>query len=350
MIHGKTENSVLKNCMFFRHSFPILSAKKLVTIHARPNLKCQFYTESFGQRHLVRSALLKGFCFTTTATLTLFTFLSIIDYEKRHLQQTFSHSYKRIIFGRDDDNVSERLFSRLYRRWHDYMKRWKKESHYGHSWESFTQNECTIFSLIAANGVIFLLWKIPRLVPFMHRYFSLHLGLQAGDSFKPIRLLLSSFSHYSGMHFGLNMVGLYTFGLSMHDALGGREHFLFVYLSSCILSSYLTFLYQMLIKKNLYYSSLGASGGVCSLLGITAHFPHVRIALIFLPFISVSAPIAVAGLIAFDLHGLIFRHATSSIDHMAHLAGVALGYSYWYWGRQNIWKKRDVFLKKIHYI
>ena len=307
-----------------------------------------------------RRLLLKGVLFAGAATISLFTFFSIVDHEKRALAVERSSTPRRLFFmGQPAVDSESRargdgLVRKTYRQFQLWLAHFKGKLpfHIVHSWDSFSAKEKTIYSIITLNTCIFLAWKVPALNAFMSKYFLVSYNPSV-RSFKPIGLLLGAFSHQHGMHLALNMIGLFTIGQSMHDLLGSREHFLFFYMSSAIWAAYFTSIYHVHFLRNLYYSSLGASGALCGLFGMTAHFPHIRLALIFIPFISIPAPMAVLGLVMYDLYGLYAKNnsflAGPKVDHMAHLAGVAVGYAYWKWGRQHIWNNRDRYLRKIHY-
>lgn len=316
----------------------------------RPSLSKR-YASSFYTRHedaYIKRTLIRGFFFASGFTLSLFTAASIWDYEKRQAAVV----RRKIIFPLvDTSSASTRqvtLFQAAHKKWSQFWSNLKARNHLFHSWDSFSMKDRTLFSIIALNATIFILWRIPSFGPLLERYFTLTYRTSGRLDFKPVRLLLAAFSHQSGWHLAANMIGLYTFGGTMHDYLGGREHFLFFYLMTAVWAGYGSLLFNLLIKRNLFYSGLGASGGVCGLLGMAAHFPGIRIAVIFFPFVSIPAPLAVLGLVAFDLHGL--WKGTSNLDHMAHLAGVAIGYSYLKWGKEYLWRQRDHYLKAIKYI
>lgn len=68
-------------------------------------------------------------------------------------------------------------------------------------------------------------------------------------------MLLSTFSHYNLWHLAANMYVLHSFSTAAVSHLG-REHFLAVYLSSGVFSSFASNAYKILLNRPGY--SLGA--------------------------------------------------------------------------------------------
>lgn len=232
-------------------------------------------------------------------------------------------------------------------------------------WNALSPIERTLYGLIGTNAIVFLGWQIPRLQPFMFRHFTTQSSAFRGLLSPHYTLFTSVFSHSSFLHFACNMTALYSFGLWIGPMVfdNSPEHFLFVYLAGGLWSSvmsasfrlYLRTKLQSLFPRSPSYSaphfnpsaSLGASGAICNLLGMAAHFPSVHVGLIFLPFLSVPAPTAVLGLAAFDLYGLV--SGRFSLDHVAHLTGSALGYTYYSMGRPTLWQQREKILARLGY-
>lgn len=98
-------------------------------------------------------------------------------------------------------------------------------------WYGQDQAHKTVYSLIAANAVVFGLWHAPdRYVPKkLMNYLFIH-----GFNTAPISGILSTFSHIGLWHFGFNMIGLYTFGVSLHHIVG-KDQFLAIYLGGGML-------------------------------------------------------------------------------------------------------------------
>lgn len=110
----------------------------------------------------------------------------------------------------------------------------------------------------------------------------------------------------------------------LYDDLGGKYGFLAFYLSSGLISSLGSRVIKMKMNT-LYRGSLGASGGIFSLLGAAAHIhPDSNVGVMFIPGVSVPMGVGVPLLMGYDLHGLY--KASSTLDHGAHLAGALNGY------------------------
>ncbi|OAV99696.1 hypothetical protein PTTG_00517 [Puccinia triticina 1-1 BBBD Race 1] len=215
---------------------------------------------------------------------------------------------------------------------------------------------CCILALI--NLPIFALWQMPRLVKSMTQKFT-HFPLSG----KSYTLITSTFSHSSALHFGFNMMALYSIGSTAHDFLthrlrASREidpvqipestptyHFLAFYLFAGLAASFGSHAYSLLIRaprllkwrQGLANSStpptpilpsLGASGAIYGCLTMTAlAFPEAHVSLIFLPWVPLKIGNAVFGAMLFDFIGVIrnWRY----FDHMAHLCGGFAGI-FWY--------------------
>lgn len=149
---------------------------------------------------------------------------------------------------------------------------------------SMSEAEKTLAGLIAINTVVFGCWQIPRLAPFMSKWF-LHLP----GSRQNITLLTSCFSHQEFFHFALNMVGLWSFGRVVHDHLG-REQFLAMYLGVGIGANMVSHVASLAVRHSRpLLPSLGASGAIYGLVASTAVlYPNSSISLIFLPMIPIS--------------------------------------------------------------
>ena len=149
-------------------------------------------------------------------------------------------------------------------------------------------------------------------------------------------LLTSAFSHRDPMHLAFNMLALWSFGGGMVQYLGVRR-FLAVYLGGALAASLTGIAYRYLQHKysannnnrssdmqQLQRSSLGASGGLMSMLGVFGMlFPEATVYLLFIP---VPARFAVLGYAAYDY--FMLNSQRSGTDHIGHLGGLAFGLSY----------------------
>ncbi|EFP89632.2 uncharacterized protein PGTG_15595 [Puccinia graminis f. sp. tritici CRL 75-36-700-3] len=215
---------------------------------------------------------------------------------------------------------------------------------------------CCILALI--NLQIFALWQMPRFFKYMTQRFT-HFPLSG----KSYTLITSTFSHSSALHFGFNMLALYSIGSTAHDFLTHRlrasrdvdpvripestptYHFLAFYVFAGLAASFGSHAYSLLIRaprllkwrQGLSKSStppspilpsLGASGAIYGCLTMTAlAFPEAHVSLIFLPWVPLKIGNAVFGAMLFDFIGVIrnWRY----FDHMAHLCGGLAGV-FWY--------------------
>lgn len=205
------------------------------------------------------------------------------------------------------------------------MRRRRRRGGRGENLKKRIKNDSshTLIPLSIINGIVWLAWKksstsINSLSYFMDKYF-----IHKYNS-HPITMLTSCFSHQSLLHLSFNMFALNSFGSMLYDDLGGPYGFLAFYLSSGLISS----LGSRIIKTRMntaYRGSLGASGGIFSLLGAAANLhPHNNVGVMFIPGVSVPMGIGVPVLMGYDLFGLY--KASSTLDHGAHLSGALNGY------------------------
>ncbi|KAJ1869003.1 hypothetical protein LPJ55_005654 [Coemansia sp. RSA 990] len=197
------------------------------------------------------------------------------------------------------------------------------------TWYQLSRGERCVYTIAAVNAVVFGMWQIPRLLPFMTRSF-LH-NPSSGLSYT---MLTSSFSHSELWHFAFNSIALVSFGIPVANAMGA-EQFTAFYLSAGVLSSLASHLLAPL-RPALILPSLGASGAVYGVLGATMMmFPNSHVALIFLPFIPISISHAFTALLAYDFAGAVLGWKT--FGHIAHLSGGLYGVGYLKYGT-DYWK------------
>lgn len=149
---------------------------------------------------------------------------------------------------------------------------------------SLSESEKTLLALVGINAVVFGLWQSFRWQGFMMKWFMHHPG-----KLRSITLVTSCFSHQDPMHFLFNMVGLYSFGMVIHDRLG-REQFLAMYLGTGIAANVVSHVVHLTLRRTRpLMPGLGASGAVFGLLGATAlWYPHSSVSLIFLPMVPIK--------------------------------------------------------------
>jgi rhomboid-like protein len=147
-----------------------------------------------------------------------------------------------------------------------------------------TEADKTISVLIAMNVLVFGAWRVPRLQPFMNRYF-----VHSPTSGRYITLLTSSFSQRQATHLALNMVGLWTIGPWIYDTLG-REQFIALYLSLGVGSNTISHVAQLaLYPHRPIIPSLGSSGAIYGLLSGTAvMYPESAVFIAFLPTVPIK--------------------------------------------------------------
>jgi rhomboid-like protein len=229
-----------------------------------------------------------------------------------------------------------------------------------HSWETFKEYiqyrynampRSTVASaaLIAMNGTIFLLWRLPnpRLQLWMTRYFIHHVHKSSlGAQIASIPLCV--FSHRDGYHILFNMAAGTSF---MHVLLNdlSMAHFMAFYLSAGILSTLASHCSKYFTRSLM--GGLGASGAIMAMMGYTiSRFYHTDperkvVSLIFFPFIQFNAQQTLYVLLATELAMFLFSKRVR-IDHVAHLSGLALGWWYYVQGKDTIWPIR----KSSYYI
>lgn len=140
------------------------------------------------------------------------------------------------------------------------------------------------------------------------------------------RFITSGFIHADGMHLFFNMFTLYFFGDIIEQIFGmlygsgtGLLLFLLLYLGGIVISDLPTFFKH---RNSPYYASLGASGGVASI---------VFSSILFMPLsnICIWAIICLPGFVLGILY-IIYsiyqgRRMADNINHDAHLYGALFG-------------------------
>jgi len=230
--------------------------------------------------------------------------------------------------------------------------------------------------ICGVNTAIYLVWKIPRLAPFMTRTFTHH--PLSGRSYT---LLTSMFSHKSFIHLLANSMALASFGsaathyFTLEQLKHGEHqqeatakwHFLAFFISAGLFSGLVShtaackvlfprlvnqFTASAVIKNSPAATaisstavktasaapreilpSLGASGAIYAAVTVSAlAFPDAQVSLIFPPFVSIPIQAGVGGLVILDMIGII--RGWRMFDHYAHLGGAAFGAIYYMYGPQ----------------
>eukprot|EP01119_Soliformovum_irregulare_P013527 TRINITY_DN3610_c0_g1_i1.p1 TRINITY_DN3610_c0_g1~~TRINITY_DN3610_c0_g1_i1.p1 ORF type:complete len:505 (+),score=106.17 TRINITY_DN3610_c0_g1_i1:33-1547(+) len=178
-----------------------------------------------------------------------------------------------------------------------------------------------VYTLMGVNAFIYLLWKIGRLQPLMHKYF---MCSTVNPRLSP--MILSIFSHKSILHLGLNMLAMW----SIMGDLNGLPNFsglacVAVYLAGGIFGNWTSLMFKLYTRRTT--SSLGASGSVFSFFAMQhsmdQYFADPRRRSTGRNFYNSWF----SYMVAFDLIGtfLLLRRSPYNlgIDHMAHLGGAA---------------------------
>ncbi|KAL1824964.1 hypothetical protein ACET3Z_011742 [Daucus carota] len=230
-----------------------------------------------------------------------------------HFKRVFSRSY--FLQKKSGLNVSSFKFFSQGRRWIQRL-----------------DSDHVVVGLIAANVVVFLLWRSadPR---FMANNFMISL-----DNFKSGRvhtMITSAFSHMDAGHIISNMIGLYFFGNSIGSAFG-PEFLLKLYLAGALAGSvfYLVYHAFLIPSKSNQVSGrspssipgLGASGAVNAIMLLDI-FLNPKKTIFFEMIIPVPAILVGIFLIGKDMLRII--EGDSRVSGSAHLGGAAVAALAW---------------------
>ncbi|KAH3812432.1 hypothetical protein DPMN_140863 [Dreissena polymorpha] len=265
------------------------------------------------------STIVKHVVYTAVAVPTIFTGCAIWQYER----------------------IRNESFLLRHQRWQ--QKEMGIRDHINSIWNSLSPVQKFTYTFVGVNAVVFLMWRVPALQPFMLRYFT-HLPAK---SHSVLGGTLCGLSHSSGLHFLVNM---YVFASFVHPMmpLFGKEQTLAVFLGGATFSSLVSAIFRLSTKSMI--PSLGASGGILTLVAITClTFPDSKLAIAFVDQIiphSFSAESAVIGIVLFDLLGILLRWKL--LDHAGHLGGVAFGVWYAKYGHEFYRDYRNKLLQFWH--
>lgn len=143
------------------------------------------------------------------------------------------------------------------------------------------------------------------------------------------RLITSGFLHANWLHLFFNMYVLYNFGryvLNDYEGLFGAKgmwYFLLLYLGGILISDLPSYKKN---QDNPGYASLGASGGVSSVLFAFA-FLHPVATLIMFP-IPVPLPALIIGIGYLAYSWYMSERGADNINHSAHFTGAIFGVFY----------------------
>jgi len=135
-----------------------------------------------------------------------------------------------------------------------------------------------------------------------------------------IGMLLAHFSHSGVVHLAFNMIGLYSFGDNVLDALGAGR-FVLIYVAAGLGSDLVVF---ALRKDDPTYRCLGASGSVFGIvMAAVVLDPATSIALFFVP-VPIPGPLFMLGYGIVSII-LIVGNRRDGISHEGHLGGALIG-------------------------
>uniref|UniRef100_A0A8C5LT97 rhomboid protease n=1 Tax=Leptobrachium leishanense TaxID=445787 RepID=A0A8C5LT97_9ANUR len=150
-------------------------------------------------------------------------------------------------------------------------------------WNSLSEGQRTVSGIVAANMLIFCLWRVPSLQHTMIRYFT---STPASRSLC-LPMVLSTFSHFSLFHMAANMYVLWSFSSSIVTMMG-PEQFLAVYMSAGVISTFASYVCKTATGR--FGPSLGASGAIMTILAaVCIKMPEAKLAIIFLPMFTFTA-------------------------------------------------------------
>jgi membrane associated rhomboid family serine protease len=143
------------------------------------------------------------------------------------------------------------------------------------------------------------------------------------------RLLSSGFIHADYMHLLLNMYGLYIFGSAVENTFdynlggSGKIYFLLLYILGIIISSLPDFFQK---KNNAYFNSLGASGGVSSIVFASVIVsPLTKLMLFPIP-LPMPAYIFAVIYLLYSIY--MDKRQSNNVNHMAHIWGALWGVAF----------------------
>ena len=137
-----------------------------------------------------------------------------------------------------------------------------------------------------------------------------------------VRILSSGFLHVDPAHLIFNMLTLYFFADGVIYSVGIIP-FLIIYFVGLLAGGLFALFYH---KDQLYYSAVGASGAVMSVIyAAILLYPEMKLSFILLPFIDIPGYVFGLGYLLYSIYGM--KKGIGSIGHSAHLGGAIGGYA-----------------------
>ena len=180
--------------------------------------------------------------------------------------------------------------------------------------------DTTLILIIITAITSFYAWNNPELQnKWMFNPYAVHHGKQY------YRFLTSGFIHSNTMHLLFNMMALFFFGgvieriyMDLYGALG-VVFYLVTYLAGIVAANLRTYFKY---KDSSYYNSLGASGGVASILFASILYrPTSSICLYF----AICIPAFILGAVYLIYSYYSTKRSGDNINHDAHLFGSLFG-------------------------
>lgn len=276
------------------------------------------------------------FCFAFSSSC--FVGASILEYEKIRSKaiNALKSSNPLDWIKRHQNNLADRQ-----KELNDELARLKAEIN--RLWNQLTPGEKIFGPIFGLNLLVYGLWRVPTLRPFMLRYFASNPAGSGSNVYWS--MFFSTFSHYSFFHLFANMYVLHSFSSVVR--IMGTEQFLALYLSAGVISSFTS--YALKVSTLSPGFSLGASGAIMAVIAyVCTQFPNTQLSILFVPGFHFSADSAIKCIMAFDLAGIIFKWRL--FDHAAHLGGAAFGLFWSYYGKDNIWPQREHIIGLWHQV
>lgn len=172
-----------------------------------------------------------------------------------------------------------------------------------------------VLAIIVAN--VLLSNKGFKDISFFNKYKFNVPSVRNGEN---IRFLSSGFLHVDMSHLLFNMLTLYFFAPVVTGTLGDAK-FLVIYFAGLVIGNLMAFQFN---KNNSYYSAVGASGAVMSVLYASIMiYPNMSLYMFFIP-IPIPAWLFGIMYMLYTIYGMGAKN--DRIGHDAHMGGAITGY------------------------
>jgi len=172
------------------------------------------------------------------------------------------------------------------------------------------------YALIVAN-LVASLWALAFDREFIN-HFAFNVGAVTRQN-QHYRVFTSSFLHNDLLHLFFNMLTLFYFGPVVEMKLG-KTGFLVVYFGAILVSGILSWYFN---RKDMNYSSVGASDGVAGILfSFILFFPTAGMYIFPIPF---AIPAFLFGILFLIISSLLINSRNRRVAHEGHLGGAIAG-------------------------